>query len=57
MVKRQIGNNIFKNGNDLMIKIEKQWNGISNEYINKLKASMPNRYREVIKNKGFAAMY
>ena len=35
MVKRQIGNKIFKNGNDLMIQIEKEWNVIPIEYINK----------------------
>ena len=29
MVKRQIGNKIFKTGNDLMIQIEKQWNAIT----------------------------
>ena len=57
MVKRQIGNKIFQNGNDLMIQIEKEWNAIPIEYINKLIASMSNRCREVIKNKGFATKF
>ena len=48
MVKRQIGNKIFKTGNDLMIQIKKQWNAIPIEYINKLIA---------IKNKGFATKH
>ena len=57
MVRRQIGNKIFKNGNDLMIQIEKEWNAIPIEYINKLIASMPKICRELIKNKGFATKY
>ena len=57
MVKRQIGNNIFKNGNDLMMQIEKERNAIPIDYLNKLIASMVNRCREVIKSKGFATKY
>ena len=53
MVKRQIGNNIFKNGNDLMMQIEKERNAIPDEYINKLIVAMSNRCRAVIKNKFF----
>ena len=51
MVKRKIGKKNFKNGKDLMIQIEKEWNAIPIEYINKLIASMSNRCREVIRKK------
>lgn len=57
IVKRNIGNKVFRNGDELFVELEKQWNEISDDYIKKLIASMPKRCSEVIKNNGYATKY
>ena len=57
IAKRNIGKRVFRNGEELFVELEKQWNSIPNEYIEKLISSMPKRCSEIIKNKGYATKY
>lgn len=57
MMKRKIGKKIFKNGAELYTEVEKEWNNISPDYINKLIESMPKRCQAVIRSNGYATKY
>ena len=56
-VKRSIGSKVFRNGDDLFVELEKQWNSITMTYVDKLIDSMPKRCSAVLKNNGYATKY
>lgn len=57
IVKRKIGNKIFKKPEDLYVHLKEQWNTIPKDIIDNLIQSMPKRCAEVIKRRGYAINY